>query len=247
MIQSPIKTNSQVQNFSPKKKKNQFNTDGKNPFLSKKNKYTAYTARQPVLHKTLTTAKSRIMHTHTYTHTPHTNSHKPHQTESKNPKVQKRRKTGTLDQFHSTSWYNKERGREEGREGEHVRGREETMAEPREAPSTSWSSPSGHKNAGVTRFVMEVLAPSSGRSREKERGEGGRGGGKPSKRVGSSGWRVSTDRIKGVRPTVLWKELYGAEHHPDMQKRAIISVLHFSTNRCRCIGYVIVGVCGCCV
>lgn len=246
MIQSPIKTNSQVQNFSPKKKKNQFNTDGKNPFLSKKNKYTAYTARQPVLHKTLTTAKSRIMHTHTYTHTPHTNSHKPHQTESKNPKVQKRRKTGTLDQFHSTSWYNKERGRRREEEGERVRGREETMAEPREAPSTSWSSPSGHKNAGVTRFVMEVLAPSSGRSREKERGEGGRGGGKPSKRVGSSGWRVSTDRIKGVRPTVLWKELYGAEHHPDMQKRAIISVLHFSTE-CRCIGYVIVGVCGCCV
>lgn len=172
MIQSPIKTNSQVQNFSQKKKKNQFNTDGKNPFLSKKNKYTAYTARQPALHKTLTTAKSRIMHTrtHTHTYTPHTNSHKPHQTESKNPKVQKRRKTGTLDQFHSTSWYNKERGREEGREGEHVRGREETMAEPREAPSTSWSSPSGHKNAGVTRFVMEVLAPNSGRSREKERG-----------------------------------------------------------------------------
>lgn len=76
-----------------------------------------------------------------------------------------------------------------------MRGREETMAEPREAPSTSWSPPSGHKNAGVTRFVMEVLAPSKKKPRE---GRGGRGGNPP------RGWlerRVSTDRIKGVRPT----------------------------------------------
>lgn len=246
MIQSPIKTNSQVQNFSlqKKKKKNQFNADGKNPFLSKKNKYTAYTARQPALHKTLTTAKSRIMHTHTHIHLIRilTNPIKPKARTPKYKRGEKRARWTNSIQPRGTT--KKEGGREE--EGERVRGREETMAEPREAPSTSWSSPSGHKNAGVTRFVMEVLAPSSGRSREKERGEGGRGGGKPSKRVGSSGWRVSTDRIKGVRPTVLWKELYGAEHHPDMQKRAIISVLHFSTE-CRCIGYVIVGVCGCCV
>lgn len=60
-----------------------------------------------------------------------------------------------------------------------MRGREETMAEPREAPSTSWSPPSGHKNAGVTRFVMEVLAP----SKKKPREGGGRARGKPSKRV----------------------------------------------------------------
>lgn len=45
----------------------------------------------------------------------------------------------------------------------------------------------------VTRFVMEVLAPSKKKPRE-----GGRGGNPP------RGWlerRVSTDRIKGVRPT----------------------------------------------
>lgn len=203
MIQSPIKTNSQVQNFSlqKKKKKNQFNADGKNPFLSKKNKYTAYTARQPALHKTLTTAKSRIMHTRTYAHiyTSYEFSQTP-SNRKQEPQSTKEEKNGHVGPI-PFNLVVQQRKREGGREGERMRGREETMAEPREAPSTSWSSPSGHKNAGVTRFVMEVLAPSSGRSREKERGEGGRGGGKPSKRVGSSGWRVSTDRIKGVRPT----------------------------------------------
>lgn len=60
--------------------------------------------------------------------------------------------------------------------------------------------------------------------------------GKPCKRVGRVERRVRTDRIKGVPPLVdqptnrPWKEPYGAEHHPDMQKRAIISVPHFSTN-----------------